>query len=280
MQRTIRPKIKQIEIEDISDVLIIIPKAVFDKLLKQEHPSDLISLYSFYYYTAKWQKTNQPKATNKYCQQGLNIGQTRFLRAKATLLEIGLIENVKIHGGGWYIKLTYIIKKKTINKVRTLKTKFLKNTENKDLRKQYTNALSTNNKNALSINNKKTIKKRNEIYFPIGKKLSKIISSNKNITYSTQQLNRWSNDIRILSETNKISIKRMKVVLKWYKINIGAQYTPVVESGASFRDKFIQLESAIQRGKNGSNNIKPINRNGSRAFSNDKIDYSHTSRKN
>ena len=33
---------------------------------KGQHPCDLIALYMFYYYTAKWQRTNQPKAVDKY----------------------------------------------------------------------------------------------------------------------------------------------------------------------------------------------------------------------
>ena len=109
-----------------------------------------------------------------------------------------------------------------------------------------------------SGNSKPAIKERNKTFLPIAERLSKIISSDKNITHSKQQLTGWTNDIRILSEMNKISTKRMKIVLRWYKTNIGAQYTPVIESGHSFRHKFINLEAAIQRGKNGHN--KPNNR--------------------
>ena len=43
---------------------IILSKALIDSLLKLDNPTDYIGLYAFYYYTAKWQRTNKPKATN------------------------------------------------------------------------------------------------------------------------------------------------------------------------------------------------------------------------
>ena len=51
---------------DIQDEPIVIHKSIIDKFLKKDKPGDLIALYLFYYYTAKWQKTNQPKATTGY----------------------------------------------------------------------------------------------------------------------------------------------------------------------------------------------------------------------
>ena len=87
------------ELSDIAEELVIIPKQVFEIILKQDNPGDLIGLYSFYYYTAKWQKTNQPKCTNTYCMKGLQYGEVRFMRAKKKLMEIGLIESVKIGSG-------------------------------------------------------------------------------------------------------------------------------------------------------------------------------------
>jgi hypothetical protein len=35
--------------------------------------------------------------------------------------------------------------------------------------------------------------------------------------------------------------------LDWYEDNRGGQYTPIVESGSSLREKFIRLESAMER---------------------------------
>ena len=95
---------------------------------------------------------------------------------------------------------------------------------------------------------KVTLQKRNEIYLPIVKYLSKTSQTNKNIQHTSSQLKTWSNDIRRLVENNKVSIKRIKEVLKWYKQNIGGEYIPVIESGSSLREKFTRLEDAMQRG--------------------------------
>ena len=39
----------------------------------------------------------------------------------------------------------------------------------------------------------------------------------------------------------------MRAALKFYQENIGDEYIPVIESGKSFRSKFLKLENAIQR---------------------------------
>ena len=54
--------------------IIILSKQTLDLFLKQDNPADLIALYCFYYYTAKWQGTNQPKATTDYAAKGLKWG--------------------------------------------------------------------------------------------------------------------------------------------------------------------------------------------------------------
>ena len=57
---------KQEVVYDVENEPIILPKPVLDKFFKQDKPGDLIALYSFYYYTAKWQKTNQPTHWESY----------------------------------------------------------------------------------------------------------------------------------------------------------------------------------------------------------------------
>ena len=109
---------------------------------------------------------------------------------------------------------------------------------------------------------------KNKKYLPLAKYLSNIIRTKKNVTHTTIQINNWTNDIRQLVEDNKVSIKRVKEVLKWYKQNIGNQYTPVIESGASLRSKFIKLESAMERSSK-PNTIS----SGSRKFKKEKINY-------
>lgn len=95
------------------------------------------------------------------------------------------------------------------------------------------------------------IVRKNEIdlepYKKIAWKLSKIIQTKKNISHTPNQVKSWSEEIRKLHTVNKVDITRQKQVLKWYKTAIGGEFIPVVESGKAFRDKFIKLESAMNR---------------------------------
>ena len=49
---------------------------------------DLVVLYSFYCYTAGWQNTDQPEASDKYCLEMLHWGYRRFKVAKDRLKEL------------------------------------------------------------------------------------------------------------------------------------------------------------------------------------------------
>ena len=100
--------------DDISEELIIIPKATMDLLLKQTNPGDLIALCTFYYYIAKCQQTNKPKANNNYCMKGLGWGKDKFSKAKSKLKELKLIQDVTARNEttykitGHYIHVTFI----------------------------------------------------------------------------------------------------------------------------------------------------------------------------
>ena len=94
---------------------IVISKATLDIFLKQKKPGDLIALYIFYYYTAKWQQTNKPKATDGYCMKGLNWGDKRLIYAKRKLESLGLIKQIKEINelgqfNGSFIKINFIWK--------------------------------------------------------------------------------------------------------------------------------------------------------------------------
>jgi hypothetical protein len=92
--------------------------------------------------------------------------------------------------------------------------------------------------------------------------LSKIIQSNKNIhPHTTATLNAWSKDIKSLSKSFGIDLSRIHKALEWYENNVGGAYIPVIESGASFKEKFLRLEAAIERSKENKG------RNGKRKFS-------------
>jgi hypothetical protein len=133
---------------------ICLPKALMDKLWKQPNPGDVNALYLFYRYVALWQKTDQPKAENKYCMKGLHWGKDRFSRAQKSLFELGLIQRVQVRHVDGYVKHWYV----KVNMVWDDKTHY--NTENSIVvqkrrdqlqvlkttcSKQDTNTLKTNN---------------------------------------------------------------------------------------------------------------------------------------
>jgi hypothetical protein len=136
-------------------------------------------------------------------------------------------------------------------------------TGNPPLRILKDNNTNSNNTNFKNINleekdiylqdkkpDKKTnppIKDRNEKYLPLAQQLAETIQSVRNIFFSAHQIAQWGNEVRQLSELNKVEYDRIKNALDWYKDNVGGEYVPVIESGASLRSKFIKLEAAINR---------------------------------
>ncbi len=140
---------------------IVLSKALLDLLLKQERPADLIAIYTFYYYTAKWQKTNLPLSTTAYTAKALDWSVDRVRAAKNTLRELGLIEDIvrKDNGKitGHFIKVNFIWSRNHTtdfteggsgNHPTDISTPGKKHTvENSE-----ENALSTINLNALSTN--------------------------------------------------------------------------------------------------------------------------------
>ena len=106
------------------------------------------------------------------------------------------------------------------------------------------------NKNLFSDLNLKIEDKqdKNSRYVPLAEKLASIIRKNKRINVTPQKIFSWANEIRKLVETDGVSIQRIETALDWYEENIGGGYVPVIESGASLRSKFINLERAMRRG--------------------------------
>ena len=79
----------------IENSLVILTKQTLDIFLRQKNPSELIALYTFYYYTAKWQQTNQIKCTSHYVTKGLHWCRNKVIKVKKQLLEMGLIQDVR-----------------------------------------------------------------------------------------------------------------------------------------------------------------------------------------
>jgi len=135
-----------LEYIDPTDLIVAIPKATMDRLLKTEHPGDSLALYSFYCYTGKWQKTNQPKCTVKYIAKGMKWSVEKVRKIKAILKTLSLIEDYPQKTNGkitnWYTKITYIM--------GSHPTEFPEGGNDHTVDFATTNALSTINLNALS----------------------------------------------------------------------------------------------------------------------------------
>ena len=88
---------------------------------------------------------------------------------------------------------------------------------------------------------------KNTKFLPLASKLADIIRSNKNVKINQAKISSWANEIRKLSETDGVSLARIKDALEWYADNIGGVYVPIIDGGATLRNKFIRLEEAIKR---------------------------------
>jgi hypothetical protein len=170
---------------------IVLSKHLLDILLKQNSPSDLIGLYTFYYYTAKWQETNQPWAVDDYCRKCLHWGDDRFKNAQQQLIKLGLIKRIRDTDEKgrvikWFIKVLFIWKQEYIHQ-NPQNPKVEPEPSKPSSGFQETIALSSNNRIALSSNNsflnareeeKSPSKERNII--PPSLEMIKIYCSNKN----------------------------------------------------------------------------------------------------
>jgi hypothetical protein len=98
---------------NISDEPIVISKATTDILLKQKNPDKLMALYWFYYQTAKWQNTNNAKATTQYTAKGLHWTEESVRKYKKQLISLKLISNLVSKSSdnritGHYIHVNFI----------------------------------------------------------------------------------------------------------------------------------------------------------------------------
>jgi hypothetical protein len=185
---------------------------------------------------------------------------------KGQLKELGLIEDITTRNTnqvitGHYIKLNFIWKNATLINLPVVAQTNL-------------NALSSNNINALNSNKKinKKIpsipksdkKERNKKYLPLAQQIAKTVQTIKDIAIPTNQITAWTNDIRLLAESYKIDYVRIEIALNWYERHVSDPYTPVIESGATLRAKFLQLEDAINRARHPIKPTKSNNPAGSR----------------
>jgi hypothetical protein len=224
------------QLNDIASELIIIPKSTLDQLLKTNNPSDCIALYTFYYYTAKWQGTNQPKCTTNYSSTGLNISKDRIRRAKKELIELELIEDIvgrkkdSSKFNEWYIKVNFIFKKKTVDKLHP--TDFPESGKTHSVENQDTNALSTNSINALSTN-KESIGKPNG--FQLGTPKININSEVLSILNTLKDLGEFKTKIEPTNPS-----KTVQRIVKYITGIKSGQFTRDIKLDPVWQKKFIK----------------------------------------
>lgn len=244
---------------DNHDEPISLSPHLLNFLLRQPDGSNLYALYSFYYATAKWQETKQPKATNFYVGKGLFWGEGKVKKYKRQLIKLGLIENIvnKSSTGlfnGSYIRVHSIWSGKltnnkpiwnSIHNPIRLEIDQADNRPPNALNNIYNPPIINDGENEIVFKRKE--KEVKSPYLACARYLANIIKTTKNINITSQKITTWAKNIKLLSETDKVSVKRIHKVLAWYEDNIGGDYVPVVQCGASLREKFINLEDAIKR---------------------------------
>jgi len=271
---------------------IVLSKPTLDLLLRQPKPSDLIALYTFYYYTAKWQKTNTPKCTTAFVINGLKWTEKRVQSAKQTLLKLGLVEDYQTRDElqrvtGHYIRVKFIWTREKAQQAMGAvdshhPVDFPGGGKSQGVENRGGNALSSITLNALSSitpdiekpeepveknppksrrtlptvpeeepapnkSSKPSAADRVKNFLPLAEQLADIVKSTKRISTPPNRLRQWADEIRKLCELCKVNPARVKRALDWYAENVGGEFIPVIESGASLRDKFTRLEAAIER---------------------------------
>ena len=237
--------------EDIEHRPVVIPKATYDVLLKQDEPLGLIALYNFYYYTAVWQKTNQPKSTTAYTAKGLKVSATRIRRYKKKLLELSLIEDIQVrskdntHIAHHYIKVKYYT---------SYPNGFVKGRKSNRVENRKGNACRDNKRNAYSNNT--VASKLDDNMF--GKKLKKTkyevctikLYNNlkkKNKICRKPNIKTWNRQFKDFYHNFTRDKKIIKKVLIWYCKHIGEEHIPEAFCVESFCKKFVRIESAMNR---------------------------------
>lgn len=100
---------------DSTEWSIGINRATYERIQKEENPGDLVALWVFYAYTCRWQNVNQAYATSNFVMKALGWGDVRFQKAKKTLRDMGLIQDVRQTDQtgrvvGWYVKVFHLAK--------------------------------------------------------------------------------------------------------------------------------------------------------------------------
>lgn len=227
---------------------VVIEKPTYDILLKEKDALGLIALYNFYYYTAVWQETNQPKSTTAYAAKGLGISEGRIRRYKKQLIDLGFIEDIVMKDKktnqvtGHYVKVNYYRRKVEKRHPNGFPQGGIRHSVENREGNAYNNnrkILKTNNNFCNSTNCKQTIVD-NPISFDmkIAIKLNKLIQAKKAILRRIKD-STIAKDIQSLMK--HYTKKQILQVTKWYILHYDDTYTPKMYKASSFKDNFPKL---------------------------------------
>lgn len=108
---------QEINLNDISDELLIVDKRTIDHLFSLDEPADCVALYMFFYKTAKWQGNRSIKANDVYIRKCLGWGAKRVTNAKQKLEDAGMIKKVARRKNGkiigHFIEVAYLLHQNT-----------------------------------------------------------------------------------------------------------------------------------------------------------------------
>jgi len=250
---------------ELEKQLVILSTPTINQLLSLgKEGVDALTLYVFYYHTAKWQETNQPKATPNYCMKGLGWGEKRFLNADKILRDLKLIEkspqkDKKGKITGWYVKLNYIW---TTNKTNEFNPEPLKTTpvEKPGSGRQGTNALSVSTLNALSVNNNNiTNSAEIEDNSVKGKEINLLIDKFKKVNPASYRLFANTNQRKALERlVAKYGIEKISQIIDFLPATNQKKFAPIITTPIELENKLGKLIAFIKQEQNKNNKGKTI----------------------
>lgn len=91
---------------------------------------------------------------------------------------------------------------------------------------------------------KKTFEPR---FIPSSEKLARIITTKKNIKITPSKINNWSLHLHKLHKIDGVSIRDIDKALDWLSENWMDKYCPHIESGQTFREKYLKLTNQMNK---------------------------------
>lgn len=212
--------------------------------------------------------------TNEKQMEMFKVSRGTIQRSKQQLIDDGILQTkrIGIPAREWFsINYTLLLEQMTSdgNRCNSQMSDFRQTSLSKSRHQAYQKSDDYNNNKNRNKKNKNNNNCPGKIDDPdilekcetLSKRLSQIIQSKKRVSHTSAQLSKWIKDIHALL-TKTLSdmpfeeaYQRVENVLHWYRSHIGETYVPVVESGASLREKFLRLETAMER-DNDSNSRK------------------------